>query len=162
MPFPGDDRKQLLQAQDDARYYRERAAELEENSRRQQEARWKNNELRRRERQSEIARSFRQAETWPEALRKQASLCRAEGTEEDDYFTEMVAACELASALWPAAELEVSPAIAELQRQIDALNAQVQRTVADRLTEASASSAALEIVSLMLDPDTDLDEWLNW
>lgn len=162
MPFPGDDRKQLLAAQDDARYYRERAAELEEDNRRRQEDRYESDERRRRERQSEIARSFRQADTWPEALRKQASLCRAEETEEDDYFTELRAACELASALWPAAEAETAPAIAELQRQIDALTDQVARTVAGRLTEQDASSAATEIANLMLDPDTDLDEWLNW
>jgi hypothetical protein len=162
MPFPGDDRKQLLQAQDDARYYRERAAGLEEDNRRQQEQRYESDQRRRRERQSEIARSFRQAETWPEALRKQASLCRAEETEEDDYFTEMVAACELATDLWVDVGLAAAPAIAELERQIDALKAGIASTVADRLTEASASSAALEIASLMLDPDTDLDEWLNW
>lgn len=162
MPFPGDDRKQLLQAQDDARYYRERAAELEEDNRRQQEARRESDERRRRERQSEIARSFRQADAWPEALRKQASLCRKENEGEDDYWMELIEACELAEKLWDQAEAEATPAIAELQRQINALNAQVQRTVADRLTEASASSAAHEIASLMLDPDTDLDEWLNW
>ena len=31
---------------------------------------------------STIARSFRQADTWPEALIKQAGLCRREETEE--------------------------------------------------------------------------------
>lgn len=162
MPFPGDTSRELRQAQDDARYYRERAAELEEDSYRLQEQRNAERERKRYERQSEIARSFRQADTWPEALKKQAVLCRSEEIEGDDYFTEVRAACELASALWSAAETETAPAIAELQRQIDALTYQIARTVADRLTEQDASSAALDIANLMLDPDTDLNEWLNW
>jgi hypothetical protein len=153
----------LRQAQDDARYYRERLAEAEEAQRRDQEQRWEHEQLRRRERQAEIARSFRQADTWPEALGKQASLCRVEiDPEVDDYFAEMVAACELATDLWVAAGTAAAPAIAELQRQIDDLKAQVQRTVAADLMEQNPSSAALEIAQLMLDPDTDLDEWLNW
>ena len=111
---------------------------------------------------STIARSFRQADTWPEALIKQAGLCRREETEEDDYFTELRKACETASELWAAAEAEASSDIAELQRQIDAMTAQIARTVAARLSAADSSSAAAEIASLMLDPDTSLDEWLTW
>lgn len=162
MSFPGDNHKQLLAALDDARYYRERAAELEEDNRRRQEERYESDERRRRERQSEIARSHRQADTWPEALRKQAMLCRAEETEEDDYFTELRAACELASTLWAVAEAEAMPAIAELQRKIDMLKAEIAITVAGRLRAENATSAAAEIVNLMLDPETDLNEWLDW
>lgn len=162
MPFPDDNRKQLLAAHDDACYYRERAAELEEDNRRQQEQRYESEERRRRERQNEIARSFRHADTWPEALCKQASLCRQENEGEDDYFMEMIEACELANDLWQAAEAETASAIAELQRQIDALNDFVALTVSSRLTEQDASSAAAEIAALMRAPDPDLDEWLNW
>ena len=111
---------------------------------------------------STIARSFRQADTWPEALIKQAGLCRREETEEDYYFTELRKACETASELWSAAEAEASSDIAELQRQIDAMTAQIARTVAARLSAADSSSAAAEIALLMLDPDTSLDEWLTW
>ena len=163
MPYPTTDTQTLQQAQADARYYRERLAETEEAQRRDQEQRWEYEQLRRREQQAEIARSFRQADSWPEALRKQASLCRAEiDPEVDDYFAEMVAACELAGQLWTAAEAAAAPAIAELQRQIDDLQAQVQRTVAADLAEQSQTSAAQEIAMLMLDPDTSLDEWLTW
>jgi hypothetical protein len=164
MPHCTTNDKALRQAQDDARYYRERLAETEEAQRRDQEQRWEYEQLRRRERQAEIARSFRQAETWPEALRKQASLCRVEIDPEacGDYFAQMVTACELAGELWTAAEAAAAPAIAELQRQINDLQAQVQRTVAADLAEQSQTSAAQEIAMLMLDPDTDLDEWLNW
>lgn len=162
MPYPTTDTQTLQQAQADARYYRERLAETEEAKRRDQEQRWEYEQLRRREQQAEIARSFRQADTWPEALSKQAGLCRREETEEDDYFTELRKACETASALWAAAEAEASSDIAELQRQIDAMTAQIARTVAARLSAADSSSAAAEIASLMLDPDTSLDEWLNW
>ncbi len=162
MPFTSPCDRDLRRAQEDARYYRERAAELEEDNRRQQERYCEEQARARRARIEDHARACRSAETWPEALRKQAGLCRREETEEDDYFAEVVAACETASALWAAAEMEVSPVIAELQRQIDDLKAQIARTVAVRLCEADPSSAANEIAQLMLDPDTDLDEWLNW
>ena len=42
------------------------------------------------------------------------------------------------------------------------MTAQIARTVAARLSAADSSSAAAEIASLMLDPDTSLDEWLTW
>jgi chromosome segregation ATPase len=162
MPFTSPCDRALRQAKEDARYYRERAAELEDTYNRQQEQRYEEQERVRRARIEDHARTYRTAATWPEALSKQAGLCRREETEEDDYFTELRKACETASALWPAAEAEAAPAIAALQRQIDDLKAQIARTVAVRLCDADPSSAAAEIAQLMLDPDTDLDEWLNW
>jgi chromosome segregation ATPase len=162
MPFPSPCDRALRQAQEDARTCRERAADLEDQYNRQQERHYEEQARARRARIEDHARACRSAETWPEALRKQAGLCRREETEEDDYFTELRKACETANVLWAAAEAEAAPAVAPLQRQIDDMTAQIARTVAARLCDAGPSSAASEIAHLMLDPDTDLDEWLNW
>ena len=162
MPFPSPCDRALRQAQEDARTCRARAADLEDQYNRQQERHYEEQARARRARIEDHAHACRSADTWPEALRKQAGLCRREETEEDDYFTELREACETASARWAAAEAEAAPAVAALQRQIDDLTAQIAHTVAARLCDADPSSAAAEIAQLMLDPDTDLDEWLNW
>jgi len=114
---------------DDYRAADERRAEQEERARRE----------RRREREEEFRAAARQADDWPEALRKGAALYRRKGASteigDDDapFWENSARACERALEIWKAVERDGATEIADLEARILALRDVMRQETARRL-----------------------------
>lgn len=127
-----------------------------------------------RERRMEAARdraewNMRQAETWPEALEKQAALCAREAIHEnpddefnnDMFFTDSTKACKRGLAIWNEIAATKQDKIAELQRQLEAIQDEIRLETAQRLATEGDSQGWNQVVHALKDND-DLSNWLNW
>lgn len=159
-----DDPAALRRQLDDARY---EAEQLREKMEAEREEHQREREERRRERYQEYAALQRQADDWPEALRKQISLLSAETKYEDPndptedfFFSKSAAACERALQLWHKEAAEVAPQIEEVMRQVSALRDGIRFKVADTLEAEGITS---DVVSALRDYDENsVSEWLDW
>lgn len=124
----------------------------------------------------------RQADTWPEALHKQAALFERESSQirawhledpeaaadfPDDMFGPGAAACRRALELWPEAEAAVADEISALEAKIAELRASIAQTVADRLDEENADDMRgwHHVANALRETDEEphaLHNWLYW
>jgi hypothetical protein len=132
-----------------------------------------------RERQRHEARRERQeafknwkctAETWPEALAKQAVLMAEEATQwsselenefPDDYFRPGADACTRAGEIWREVETSKAEKIADLKRQLEAIQDEIRMAVATRLYDES-DMPGWKSVAEAIEEDVDLNNWLDW
>lgn len=132
------------------------------------------NERRRQERKKEREKRWyykqRTAETWPEALGKQASLFAAEsarwftgedGEYPDDYFGPGAEACNRALEIWEQVRLSKQAKIAELKKQLEAVQDEIRLEVAQQLASESNVSGWRSVAGAIKN-DEDLTNWLNW
>lgn len=174
MSWGQSDRDRKLQRElEDERYARERAEDLLQ---REQEARQREAEeakeayrARREMYAQEWENKQRTASTWPEALRKQIDLYGIEAhqdSEHDDtgaWFIEQVEACKRALELWREEEQKIAPALADLQRQIDALRDGIRLAVADRLeAEMPDNDHVARTLRETPEDEDELSAWLDW
>ncbi len=149
-----ENRISYLQSElDDYRAADERRQEQEERARRE----------RRREREEEFRLSERQADDWPEALRKNAALFRRESGlfNDDDFFAQSAKACERAMGIWREVEHEKSAEIAALEAQIAALRDAVRLETARRLRLAEPLIAEYKHTADALETMTP-EGFLDW
>ncbi len=157
------DRERHLEDElEDARRVEEERQEREERAREERHREWK--EQRRYEE--------RQADSWPEAFQKQASLCWREhrafpeqdsevtGDPEDDYFKDAAQANEKALELWREISAGKQSQLDELQKQVDAVWESVRLEVADKLEAMSNKTGYLSTAQALRD-DT-LGGYLDW
>lgn len=163
-----EDSARLRQDLEQERWARERAEEQLLATEREQERLRKE---RQRQRQERCEYDLRQADTWPEALRKQASLCAREAYLDDDaddvgaWFSQNVAACNRAAELWTEEEQRVAPQIVELQKQISVLRDSIRFAVADRLAAEDSTDGGRSVIGALQTIPEDAGElaaWLNW
>lgn len=157
----------------DNRTDRERYLESElSEAREREDRRNREDEQARKERMQEYrerAESYnRSAETWPEALRKQAYLMQREANDwpeddNDDLFAPGAAACSRALMIWSEVATEKQSAISELLNQIKAIKDGIKNEVADRLEKEGDTLGWKQVVSALREYDEDdLDSWLDW
>lgn len=112
-------------------------------------------------------RTLRQAADWPDALRKQSSLCRREADLDEglgnNFFGSSADACDLA-VVWWAEESDARQAQADaLRAQLAALEAETRLAVAARLeAHARAAEHGWAHVAGALRSDVDPSAWLDW
>lgn len=135
-----------------------------------------------RERRMEAARdraewNMRQAETWPEALGKQAALCAREAIHEtepedgdrfnddifsnDMFFTDSTKACKRGLTIWNEVAATKRAKIDELQRQLAAVQDEIRAEVAKRLAAEGDSPGWNQVVGA-LENNVSLGRWLDW
>lgn len=161
--------RRLRQSLEDERYARERAEDL---LRQEQEARFRDSEEARRARremhEQQWNNEMRTASTWPETLRKQAALHRAEAYLDDDnddvgrYFTNVTITCNRALELWNEEEAKIADQVAALLARVAELHDGVRFAVADHLDGEGMDSG---VAAMLRDTPEDADElsaWLNW
>lgn len=150
---------------------RDEAARLREDRDREIDEQQRKRDLDRRERMAQYEEHYRQATNWPEALQKQERLLAKEvhleiddDPDETHFFSTSRDACALARSMWVEEAAKVAPQLAELQRQIAAIQDEIRNSVADRLEAASTTVGARNVASAMREYNTpeDLSEWLNW
>lgn len=149
--------------------------EQEEQARREREARREEARMRAQE-------SYRQADTWPETLRKQAALMGRESAElrsfivedpelvaslSDDMFGPGAAACERALEIWKEEAAGVEQTIKDLEAEIQRLRDHVRFAVADRLDAENPDGArGWQLVTRELRETPEepgaLSRWLTW
>ncbi|MHC4687966.1 MAG: hypothetical protein ACYTEW_27240 [Planctomycetota bacterium] len=146
-------------------YELERYKEEERDRQEQAEQSRRRREQRRRE---EWQYEQRTAQTWPEALQKQAWLFGAEVDEfdalNDNYFADGADACKRALEIWSEVAASKAEAIAELEQQILAIKESVRLEVAAKLeAEAGDRPGWKGAAQTIKDTDeTGLTDWLNW
>lgn len=142
---------------------REHRQQLEEGQERRREER-------RKEREERWYYQQRTAETWPEALRKQASLMAAEAAQwpddlaeqyPDDYFGPGTEACNRALEIWETVEASKQGKIIELKKQLEAVQDEIRLEVAQTL-RAENDISGWQHVADAIENDEDLTTWLNW
>ncbi len=156
----------------DTRTERERHLEdelesLRHRQQQEQERAYRERETRRREINHLYETNLRSADTWPEALARQAYLCERESRYDDppiDFFAESVAACNYALQIWPDAEAKVSAEIEELESRIQQLRDSVRHSVGTLVSqhENGQSDGWKDVANTLSDPDADIEAWLNW
>lgn len=151
----------------------------QEELRREREEQKQRTEQNRREWQEHMNEVRRTAETWPEALRKQAGLFSHEAASypcddaghipgegynrENDYFATGTDACNRALVLWNEADKFRQRKRLELQKQLDALEMEIRNEVADKLDAEHGDKIGWHQVAIALrDQDHSPSEWLNW
>jgi len=112
--------------------------------------------------------SYRTADSWREALRKQSSLMWKEaGMEpdmnpEEDYFLQGHQACDRALEIWD----EVAPSKLEekarLRERLEAIEFEIRQEVSAKLLAERDNSSWNSIANQLADPDLDPNDWLNW
>lgn len=145
---------QLQQYQDDERRRQEESAEQRTQREQDRKERW------------EI--ECRNAETWPEALSKQAILmakeARYETTADDDefgtYFTDSVKACNRALEIWREIESAKQSKVEELQRQLESARDEIRLEVAQKLASESDTIGWRGVASSI--EEDALEGWLDW
>lgn len=126
------------------------------------------------ERQEELRERYesnrRTAETWPEALRKQASLMAEEAAHwtgelaedyPDDWFGPGAKACNRALEIWKQVEASKQEKIQELQKQIATVQDEIRLEVARQLASESDRDG-WQHVARNIERDEDLNNWLYW
>lgn len=142
---------------------REREA-MRERDQREEKAR----EERRKEARERYEYDFRQADSWPEAFQKQATLCWREHNQfppesEDDiehFFERSALANEKALEIWREVSASKEAELEELQKQIDAVHESIRMEVADRLEQAAEWSEFKQTASAIR--DDQLAGYLDW
>lgn len=160
---------------DDTDYYRQRAEDMERQLDAEYELQQAAREERHRERREAYEWSMRQADSWPEALEKQARLMADEAHldeegerygELDHYFGDGSAACRRALEVWQVEEQTIAPAVEELQRQIAALRDGVRLKVAAQVRqESNGRDSWAQVAGALEEYEEDagaLSAWLNW
>lgn len=153
---------------DRERYLEDELENIRYQEQQRQEREYQEREERRRQWQRETEERHRQADTWHEALQKQAYLCRREANiypddEVNDFFVGSADACDFALEIWPQHEAAVAAEIRQLEDRIAHLRDSVRFTVAAAVAERSQDCAGWEdVASTLADPDADIDNWLNW
>lgn len=119
------------------------------------------------DRQEYLYNEYRTAETWPEALQKQASLMAREANWEagenfkrGTYFYDSVKACERGLEIWREVEDAKQAKIKELQRQLEATRDEIRFEVAQQLASES-DKVGWQGVASSIEEDT-LEGWLDW
>lgn len=158
--------------------YLARELERERDERREQEEReYQKRETQRKERGEESHQRhedwMRSASDWPEALAKQARLCRREVTNEiamdkkfgleaepDEYFQQSANANEKALEIWQEVTAEKQSQIEELERHIEAVWDSVRGEVADKLRAVSSHTAWVGVAEAIR--NDSLDGYLDW
>ena len=123
---------------------------------------------RQQERQEAWEHKRRSADTWPEALRKQASLFANESSfwvEDDDfpddYFGPGSEACLRAIELWESVTETRQDDIDALKRQIAEIEDAIRLEVAEKLASENGISG-WQSVANAIEEDVNLTGWLNW
>lgn len=115
---------------------------------------------------------MRQADTWLEALHKQASLCRSkahlDNTEgrygpPDTFFTSSADACDQAGKWWVEIANGRQPEIQALLDKIKAIEDEIRMAVAlNLLNHERSKESGWKSVADALAEDVDKSNWLNW
>lgn len=163
-----DCNRRLRESLEDERYARQRAEDL---LRQEQEARYRDAEeaknARRAEREAYRHHELRTASTWPETLRKQAALHRAEAYLDDNddvghYFINVTNACNRALELWNEEEAKIADQVAALLARVAELRDGVRLAVADRLDSEKMDSGVAAMLRDTPEDAGELSAWLNW
>ena len=156
------DDRELRRQLDSERYERERLADQ---VRAYQEEREQRLAAARQEQRQRYAAYIRSADSWPDALAKQADLMSAESglVEEDgsDWFADGAAACHKALELWHEEEAQLEPQLAQLRLQMAELRNGLRLRVADRLGDANQGTTYVADAIREFD-EAAVSEWLNW
>ena len=113
-----------------------------------------------------IEENLRSADSWPEALRKQAHLYSKEARqytpddEPDDYFGSGAEACERALVIGVEGKQSRHVEVDEIQKRLDAIQEEIRLAVADRLMGESENPNWREVASAIR--SGDYWNWLNW
>lgn len=149
----------------------QRDREYEREQRRQDEQR--------RERQEWMHARERHVDTWEEAFRRQITLLHRELNQElvaeaelandpdgpqnafegGAYWRKAIAECETAQAVWNEAQAEYEPRMSALRQQMTDLDAEMRRTVGERVTAATDRDSTGLVDALNRN---DPDSWLDW
>lgn len=142
-----------------------------ESNRRMQEEQDRQREERIKARNDEREFYRRTAKTWPEALQKQASLCRAEAAYfiegdpdyPDDFFGPCADACDRAREIWKEVEASKQAKIEALQKQLAAVQDEIRLEVARQLaSENKDNTSGWRHTAAVIERNENLDNWLNW
>lgn len=156
------------------RYLEYELEQAREDERRRQEEADRRREERQRERKQEWEWEQRHAGSWPEALRKQASLFRREANDwpasdpdfpidPDTFFGPGADACERALEIWKEVEVAKKEQIAALEAQIQALRDSIRFEVSEKLeAEAVGKPQGWRHVAIAIRQDADPNRWLDW
>ena len=154
---------------DHVRYLEDELARVREDEQRRIDEAERQREERMRGYREQAERYNRTASTWPGALRRQADLFRREVYEDseypDDFFGPGADACERALVIWKEVEAAKIEAIAELERQIQAIKDSIRLEVAERLEAESEGhrrgwkNVAGAIAQI---DEEDVSAWLDW
>lgn len=153
---------------DHERYLEDELEREREQSRREQQRLQEEREQRRREWQEQSYYEERQADSWPEAFRKQADLCWREFNSwpddvpgvEDSYFEKLAQANEKALEIWHQVSTSKQEELDALQKQIEAVWDAVRNEVADKLIAANDHSTYRATAEAIR--DDQLDSYLDW
>lgn len=119
----------------------------------------------RNESQSRYTERLRQADNWRESIARQRQLFQAETTLDTDtntYFGDGTAALNRALQIWDALAPGYDAAIADLQREIDRLVTEHRTRVGEQLVQESDAEGWRAVAGQLADPDTDMNDWLDW
>lgn len=154
----------------DTRYLQDEIDRLRADEERRRDEEYRERQERNREREQRFYEQYRTASTWPESLRKQAGLFRAEANQyptddpefRDELFGPGAEACERALVIWKEVEPSKREQIEALEAQIEALKEGIKLEVADRLeSEAEGKPLGWKSVAGAI-RDEDPSDWLNW
>lgn len=145
-----------------------------EQNRRYEEERLERDRQRREEIRQRVEYSYRQANTWPEALSNQSFLMHREagylvGVDEHAYYSQGSKACDRAIEIWPEEMAKVEEEIEALMKRANELLQGVAVAVGKRLVDEWEGEKKGDswygwngIAKSLQNPDIDLDQWLNW
>ena len=153
---------------DHERYLEEELEREREQSRREHERQREEREQRLEAWREQSYYAERQADSWPEAFQKQASLCWREFNSwpgdvpgvEDSYFEKMAQANEKALEIWREVSASKQAELDSLQKQIEAVWDAVRNEVADKLIAASDHSTYIATAEAIR--DDQLGGYLDW
>ncbi len=155
------------QTDPDKQYLEDQLEQYKEAERQRNEEAAEKRAQQEKERQQYLYAEYRTAETWPEALQKQASLMAREANYEagenfrpGTYFTDSVEACERGLEIWREVEETKQAQTKELQRQLEAARDEIRFAVARQLASES-DKIGWQGVASSIEEDT-LEGWLDW
>jgi len=161
-PMTTDCDSRLAYLQDEIDRYQRAESEQQERAERARRER-------RRELEETIRLAERQAEDWPEALRKGAYLFEREAepmnNEERNtiiiFFEHSARACRRALEIWSAVEQEQEAEIAVLEARLAELRDAIRLETARRLRQSESSSTEIDQIARALETMTP-EEFLEW
>jgi len=152
---------------DRERYLEEELERARSDEEKRQERADQEREERRRELKEQWTYEERQADSWPEALRKQAILCWREHNQyppdpdDNDHFFEYTAlANEKALEIWREVSKRKQVELDALQKQIEAVGDAIRNEVADKLIAADERKEFKYVASAI--EDDELAGYLDW
>jgi hypothetical protein len=132
---------------------------------REQERRTQEYHRQEQERREQREHEMRQADDWPEALRKQIYLCRREdklnppADNKDKFFERMAHACQRALKIWREVEASKLAEIEELEQRLEQVHESIQLEVAEKL-EASELKEWHNVADSLR--NSDPSNFLDW